>query len=222
MGKDSELQADDGFSLGVYEAYPDGKPKGSIVVLQEIFGVNTHIREVVDRFADAGYFAVAPFIFDRVEKGIELGYSEDDMAVGIEIAFQKLNQADAISDIQVVIDRAKEHGNVGLVGFCFGGLLTWLSACRLAGLSAAVSYYGGGVTEQKDLSANCPVIMHFGELDEHISMESVKVFEELHPEIPIYVYPADHGFNCDHRASYNEGAAKKAMGRTLDFFEENL
>ena len=145
MGDSAQITADDGFTLGAYQAQPEAAPKGAVVVIQEIFGVNSHIREVVDGYAAAGYFAIAPQIFDRVERGIELGYEEADMGTGVEIAFQKLDHAAALKDVQAAIDVASVHGKVGVVGYCFGGLLTWLAACELSGVSAAASYYGGGV-----------------------------------------------------------------------------
>ena len=143
MGKKTQLTSADGFNLGAYQAEPEGDAIGAVVVIQEIFGVNGHIREVVDGYAAAGYVAIAPQIFDRVEPDIELGYEEADMGRGIEIAFQSLDRAVALQDIQAAIDAASVYGKVGVVGYCFGGLLTWLSACELNGVSAASAYYGG-------------------------------------------------------------------------------
>jgi len=222
MGEAAQITADDGFTLGAYQATPAGAPKGAVVVIQEIFGVNSHIREVVDGYAEAGYFAIAPQIFDRVERNIELGYEDADMGAGIEIAFQKLDHESALKDLQAAIDAASAHGKVGVVGYCFGGLLTWRSACELNGVAAASSYYGGGLAAEADRTPRCPVIMHFGELDAHIPMSDVDQVKAAQPDIPVYVYPADHGFNCDHRASYDEQAAAQARERTLALFAENL
>ena len=222
MGEATQITADDGFTLGAYQASPAGAPKGAVVVIQEIFGVNSHIREVVDGYAADGYYAIAPQIFDRVERDIELGYEEADMGAGIEIAFQKLDHAIALNDVQAAIDAASAHGKVGVVGYCFGGLLTWLAACELNGVSAASSYYGGGVADQANHTPKCPVIMHFGELDAHIPLSDVDKVRAAQPDVPIYVYPADHGFNCDHRASYDAEAAALAKERTLAFFAEQL
>ncbi len=222
MGEAAQITADDGFTLGAYQAAPAGAPKGAVVVIQEIFGVNSHIREVVDGYAEAGYFAIAPHIFDRVERNIELGYEDADMGAGIEIAFQKLDHDAALKDLQAAIDAASVHGKVGVVGYCFGGLLTWRSACELNGVAAASSYYGGGLAAEADRTPRCPVIMHFGELDAHIPMSDVDQVKAAQPDIPVYVYPADHGFNCDHRASYDEQAAAQARERTLALFAENL
>ncbi len=222
MGENITLQASDGFSLGAYQAAPEGQAKGAVVVIQEIFGVNSHIREVVDGYAADGYLAVAPQIFDRIEAGIELGYEEADMGRGIELAFQKLDHAKTMLDLQAAIDHAGQSGKVGVVGYCFGGLLTWLSACNLQGIAAASSYYGGGVAGQKDLQANCPVIMHFGELDAHIPLTDVEQVRAAQPDVPVYVYAADHGFNCDHRASFDAQAAQLAKQRTLEHFAAHV
>jgi carboxymethylenebutenolidase len=222
VGEKAQITSADGFTLGAYQAAPEGQPKGAVVVIQEIFGVNQHIREVVDGYAADGYFAVAPQIFDRVYRDIELGYEESDMGAGIEIAFQKLDHAKALEDLQAAIEVASVHGKVGVVGYCFGGLLTWLAACELEGVSAASSYYGGGVAGEAQRQPRCPVIMHFGELDAHIPMSDVEKVKAAQPDVPVYVYPADHGFNCDHRASYDATAAATAKQRTLEFFAREL
>jgi carboxymethylenebutenolidase len=218
----TQVTAKDGFTLGAYQARPQGDVIGAVVVIQEIFGVNGHIREVVDGYAEAGYYAIAPQIFDRIERDIELGYDPEDMARGIELAFQKLDRALTLQDLQATIELAAEHGKVGMVGYCFGGLLTWLSACELDGISAASAYYGGSVAGEVDRDAKCPVIMHFGELDAHIPLTDVDKVRSAQPEVQVFVYPADHGFNCDHRASYDFDAAALAKTRTLALFAEHL
>lgn len=222
MGEKTQIRSEDGFALGAYAATPAGEAKGAVVVIQEIFGVNAHIRSVVDGYAEAGYYAVAPQIFDRVERDIELGYEEADMNAGIEIAFQKLDRDLALKDIQAAIEQASVHGKVGVVGYCFGGLLTWLSACELDGVSAASSYYGGGVAGELDRTPRCPVMMHFGELDAHIPMSDVDKVRAAQPDVDVFVYPADHGFNCDHRGSYDQAAAELALSRTLEHFGRHL
>jgi carboxymethylenebutenolidase len=222
VGEKTQITSADGFTLGAYQAAPEGQPKGAVVVIQEIFGVNRHIREVVDGYAADGYFAIAPQIFDRVDRDIELGYEESDMGAGIEIAFQKLDHAKALEDLQAAIEIASVQGKVGVVGYCFGGLLTWRAACELDGVSAASSYYGGGVAGEAERQPRCPVIMHFGELDAHIPMSDVEKVKAAQPDLPVYVYPADHGFNCDHRASYDAAAAATAKQRTLEFFAREL
>lgn len=222
MGKSIQLEMTDGFALGAYEAEPAGKCKGALVILQEVFGVNPHIRSVVDGYAADGYFAVAPQIFDRIGRDIEMGYGPADIARGVELAFQKLDMTKTLADIQKSIHYAAGKGKVATVGYCFGGLLTWLSACRLTGLSAAVAYYGGGIVTQKDLRAGCPVMMHFGERDEYIPMSDVAAIRTAQPDVQIHVYAADHGFNCDQRGSYDRKSALLARERTLAFLGEHL
>jgi carboxymethylenebutenolidase len=222
VGERIELTAEDGFRFGAWQSLPAGTPKGAVVVIQEIFGVNRHIREVADGYAAAGYAAIAPQIFDRVSRDKELGYGQEDMGAGIRIAFQQLNRERALADVQTAINHIGVHGKVGVVGYCFGGLLTWLSACTLKGVAAASSYYGGGVVNETARTANCPVIMHFGEKDAHIPMTDVDRIRQALPSVTVYVYPADHGFNCNHRASHDAAAAATARERTLAFFQEHL
>ena len=212
----------DGFKLGAYEASPSGEGKGAVVVIQEIFGVNSHIRSVVDGYAEAGFYAIAPAIFDRLESDVQLGYSEDDMNIGIELAFQKLDMDQTLADLQATIDVAASYGKVGVVGYCFGGLLTWMSGCNLNKVSAASAYYGGGIPDNADMTPSCPIILHFGEQDAHIPIDSVAAFQEKQPDLPVYVYAADHGFNCDQRDSYDETAASQAKERTLALFNDSL
>lgn len=223
MGQMISIEMADGFALSAYNAVPaDGQVKGAVVVIQEIFGVNTHIREVADGYAAEGYWAVAPAIFDRVQPGIELGYTEADMGQGIELAFQKLNMSQTLQDLQSVVNFAQQQGAVGVVGYCFGGLLTYLSSCQLDGVSAGSSYYGGGIAGVLEQKPQCPLIMHFGELDAHIPMTDVDKIKAANPDVPVHVYPADHGFNCDHRASFDADAAQVAKQRTLEYFAQHL
>jgi carboxymethylenebutenolidase len=222
MGRKTQITAADGFKLGAYVAEPSGTPKGAVVVIQEIFGVNSHIREVTDGYATDGYYAIAPQLFDRAERDVELGYGPVDMQAGIALALQKIDRAKALEDVQAAIDDASNHGKVGVVGYCFGGLLTWLAACELKGVAAASSYYGGSIANEAGRTPKCPVIMHFGERDAHIPMEDVEKVKAAHPDMSVFVYPADHGFNCDHRESYDADAAKLAKDRTLAFFGEKL
>ena len=212
----------DGFELGAYEASPAGAPTGAVVVIQEIFGVNSHIRSVVDGYAEEGFYAIAPAIFDRLERNVELGYTEEDMGTGIELAFQKLDMAQTLADLQATIQLAAQHGKVGVVGYCFGGLLTWMSSCNLEQVAAASAYYGGGIPDQAELTPTCPIILHFGELDAHIPMDSVTALQSKQPDLPVHVYAADHGFNCDQRGSYDAAAATLAKTRTLELFNAEL
>lgn len=228
MGQFTNLSAADGFSVPAYVAEPAGKPRGAVVVVQEIFGVNSHIRGVADRFAEQGYLAVAPATFERVKAGVELGYTEADMNAGfaLKTAVDALPGAGVLQDIQAAIAHAAQAsgGKVGIVGFCWGGLLTWRAACTLKGLSAAVPYYGGGITGEQEIARQpqCPVLAHFGDQDHWIPMDGIQAFSKAHPDVEVHVYPANHGFNCDQRGSYNEAAAKLARERTLAFFAAHL
>ena len=165
---------------------------------------------------------IAPHIFDRVERGVELGYEEADMGPGIDLAFAKLNRDLTLLDLQAAVDEAGKYGKVGVVGYCFGGLLTWIAACELEGIACASAYYGGGIAGELNRTARCPVIMHFGELDAHIPMQDVERIRAALPDVAVHVYPADHGFNCDHRGSHDAAAAATARRRTLTLFEEHL
>ncbi len=226
MGAFVDLQATDGFSFPAYVAQPTGQPKGAVVVLQEIFGVNSHIRSVADGYANEGYLAVAPSTFHRVKPGVELGYTQDDMSAGfaLKTAVEALPAPGVLQDIQAAIRHAGQAGKVGIVGYCWGGLLTWRSACTLDGLSAAVCYYGGGMTTPDEAARQpkVPTMAHFGEKDHWIPLESVEAFRKAHPEVEVHVYKADHGFNCDQRGSYDAAAAKLARERTLAFFAKHL
>lgn len=229
MGQFVDLTASDGFVALAWVAQPAGKPRGAVVVLQEIFGVNAHIRSVADRFAASGYLAVAPSTFHRVRPGVELGYAPEDMqaGMGLKAAVEGLPAPGVMLDIQAAIDYAAQHnggGKVGIVGFCWGGLLTWRAASQLKGLSAAVPYYGGGMTTPDEAAREpqVPVLAHFGERDHWISLDSVQAFAKAHPEVEVHVYPADHGFNCDQRGSYDQPSADLARERTLAFFAKHL
>ena len=213
------LTAEDGHKFAAYLAQPEGRPKGGVVVIQEIFGVNSHIRAVADDYAKQGYLAIAPALFDRVKPGIELGYSEDDITEGREIRGRVANE-DALLDIRAASEAVKSAGRIAAVGYCWGGTLAWLAATRLAGFSAVASYYGGGnfAAEQP----HCPVMLHFGEKDHAIPMTEVDAVRQAHPELPVHVYPAGHGFNCDHRGSFEPKSAEIARERTLAFFAKNL
>ena len=228
MGQFTSLTSADGFTFSAYVAKPEGTPRGAIVVLQEIFGVNSHIRAVADRFAAQGYLAVAPATFERVKTGVELGYTADDMSAGMALksAVEALPDTEVLQDIQAAIDHAAKlgGGKVGIIGFCWGGLLAWRSACLLKGLSAAVPYYGGGITSQTEIARQpqCPVMAHFGDRDHWIPMEGIEAFKQAHPDVAVHVYSADHGFNCDQRGSHEEAAATLARERTLAFLAEQL
>ncbi len=226
MGEFIDLQAADGQSFPAYVARPAGTPKGAVVVLQEIFGVNSHIRSVADGYAKEGYLAVAPSTFHRVKPGVDLGYTEQDMQAGfaLKMAVEALPAPGVMQDIQAAIDHAAQAGKVGVVGYCWGGLLTWRTACTLDGVAAAVPYYGGGVTTPDEVARTprVPVMAHFGDQDHWIPLEGVEAFKRAHPQVEVHVYNANHGFNCDQRASWNEPAARLARERTLAFFAKHL
>ena len=226
MGNFIDLKAADGFVFPAYVAQPAGKARAAVVVLQEIFGVNSHIRSVADGYAAQGYLAVAPSTFHRVKPGVDIGYTPDDMNAGfaLKTSVEALPAPGVLQDIQAAIGHAASAGKVGIVGFCWGGLLTWRSACMLDGLSAAVPYYGGGMTTPDEVARQpkVPVMAHFGDQDHWISLESVEAFKKAHPEVEVHVYHANHGFNCDQRASFDEASAKLARERTLAFFDRHL
>ncbi len=226
MGEFIDLQAADGQSFPAYVARPAGTPKGAVVVLQEIFGVNSHIRSVADGYAKEGYLAVAPSTFHRVKPGVDLGYTEQDMQAGfaLKMAVEALPAPGVMQDIQAAVDHAAQAGKVGVVGYCWGGLLTWRTACTLDGVAAAVPYYGGGVTTPDEVARTprVPVMAHFGDQDHWIPLEGVDAFKRAHSQVDVHVYTANHGFNCDQRASWNEPAARLARERTLAFFAKHL
>jgi carboxymethylenebutenolidase len=222
MGREVTLKATDGFELDAYVAEPAGSARGGVVIVQEIFGVNQHIRSVVDRFAAQGFLAVAPALFDRVQRNVDLGFDAQSMQQGIALA-TKLSIDDAVKDVDAALQfAAKATGKpAAVVGFCYGGTLAWLSATRLAP-AAAVGYYGGYIANFASETPKAPVMLHFGTHDDHIPASDVAKVETAHPEVEIYWYDTGHAFNNDMRSSYNEAAAKEAMTRTLDFLNKNL
>jgi carboxymethylenebutenolidase len=226
MGQFIDLTAQDGVTFPAYVAEPAGQPKGAIVVLQEIFGVNSHIRSVADGYAAAGYLAVAPATFHRVKPGVEIGYTGDDMQAGMALktAVEALPSPGVLQDVQAAVEYAAKAGKVGIVGYCWGGLLTWRAAAEVTGVTAAVPYYGGGMTtpEESARKPKVPVLAHFGSKDHWISLDSVEAFKKTHPEVEVHVYEADHGFNCDQRGSYDAAAATLAKERTLAFFAKHV
>lgn len=220
------LTAADGFVFPAYVARPEGTPRGGIVVLQEIFGINAHIRAVADGYAAQGYLAVAPSTFHRVQTGVELGYTPEDVAAGVKLkaAVEGLPPPGVLQDVQAAVNMAAEAGPVGVVGYCWGGLLTWRAACALSGIRAAVPYYGGGMTTPAEVARQpqCPVLAHFGDQDHAIPLEGVHAFQAAHAGVRVEIYNAQHGFNCDHRAAFNADAAALARERTLAFFAQHL
>jgi len=223
MGEHVTLTASDGHRFDAYVARPAGKPIAGLVVLQEAFGVNSHIRSVTDGWAREGFLAVAPALFDRTERGVDLGYSQEDLQKGIALARQG-NPADRIKDVAAALDYARhETGKkAGVIGYCFGGSMAWLSATRLDP-DAAVGYYGGYIANFAQEKPRAPIMLHFGLRDSHIPKDEIDAkVAAAHPELPIFWYEAGHAFNNDTRPSYNPEAAKLARQRSLDFLKKHL
>ena len=219
MNRQIQLTASDGFTLDAYVAKPSAPPSAGIVVLQEIFGVNHHIRNVTDRYAGFGYLAIAPALFDRAKKNVELAY--DDMS-GRELR-EQIPLEKTILDMKAAVDwlRAQGIARVGVVGYCWGGSLAWFANTRLD-VDATVSYYGAMIAAAAEEKNQAPAMFHFGELDKHITPDHWEKIQAAHPELPLFTYDADHGFNCDERDAYNADAADLAQERTLAFFRANL
>jgi carboxymethylenebutenolidase len=218
MGLDVELTAADGHPLSAYLSEPQGAPHGGIVVIQEIFGVTRHIRAVADQFAAAGFLAAAPALFDRVERGVDVPYT--DVQKGFSYV-KVLKTGQVMFDIQTAIDRVSAAGKVGVVGYCWGGTMAYLAAARLK-IAAAVAYYGGGIHNYTGEKARIPVMFHFGEKDTHIPLSAVEQIKAAYPEGIYHMYPADHGFNCTDRASFDASSAKLALERSLKFLHRHV
>ncbi|MBM3600968.1 MAG: dienelactone hydrolase family protein [Alphaproteobacteria bacterium] len=220
MGATISLTAADGHSLSAYRADPTGKVKAGLVVIQEIFGVNPHMRRVADGFAAAGYLCIAPALFDRVERHVELGYDKAAIETGRAIR-GKVVWDQVMLDVAAAQRAAAAAGKVGSVGYCWGGSVCWLAATRLR-VAGAVCYYGGQIAPFATETPSCPVQMHFGEKDQGIPLSDVDAIRRAQPGIEINLYPADHGFNCDERGSYHADSARLARERTLAFFARHL
>ena len=221
MGTTIELSAADGFRISAYRADPAAKPRGGLVIAQEIFGVNSHIRSVCDGYAADGYRVIAPALFDRYEKDIDIGYTPADVARGRELKARAKTDA-ALLDVAAARDALAASGKVGIAGYCWGGFIAWMSACRLPGFACAVPYYGGGILDAAGETPRCPVLAHFGERDSVLPVAGVRKFAAEHPEVQVHIYAADHGFNCDQRGSYDAPSAKLARERTLAFLREHI
>ena len=224
MGEHLTITAGDGFTLNAYRAAPEGAPRGGIVVIQEIWGVNKWVRSVVDRFAAHGYLTVAPAMFDRVEFGYESeNYGPDQFTVIGEM-MKKFDHHTALLDVEASIKAVSDAGKVGITGYCFGGALTWRAAAhRGMGLSAGSGYYGGGIPNYIELAPQIPLEMHFGGEDKGIPLEQIEQLKATHPGVGIHVYAAGHGFcNSDRPSNFDEAACTKASARTLAFFRQHL
>lgn len=221
MGEHIELGAADGFRVSGYRALPQGLPAGGIVVIQEIFGVNAHVRDVCDRFAAAGYAAIAPALFDRLRPGVELDYNESGVTTGRALV-SELGWDKPMLDIAAAASVLRPDVKVGVIGYCWGGTVAWLAACKLD-VACSVCYYGRQIIDFVALQPRCPVLMHFGADDALIPLASVDAIKSAHPNVPVFVYEgAGHGFNCDPRADFRPEVAKLAQQRTLDFFRQHL
>jgi carboxymethylenebutenolidase len=219
MGETIRLKsAFDGFELDAYRAPVRDARRGGLVLVQEIFGVTDHIRDLCDGFADDGYEVIAPSFYDRIERGFQATYGPDDMAKGVRYSTE--TPWDQVAgDLQAAIDALS--GPVYVAGFCWGGAATWLAACRCEGLSAASAFYGRRITELKDETPKVPIILHFGRQDASIPLERVEEIAQAHPDIPIHLYDAGHGFASDRRPDYHPDAARLARLRTLQLFTRN-
>ncbi len=223
MGETVVIKANDGHELDLYVARPSGEPIAGLVVIQEIFGINRHIRSVTDGYAKDGFLAVAPALFDRVERGVELTYDGPEAQKGAAL-MQKMSIDDSLVDIAAALAFVREQTRkeAGVIGYCLGGLLAWLSAARLHP-DAAVGYYAGRIGNYAAETPKIPVQLHFGKLDTHIPAEQVDKVHAAHPDVQIYWYDnAGHGFNCDMRASYNPEASALARSRALAFLKGHL
>ncbi len=222
MGTQISLTASDGFKLGGYRAEPSGKPKGGLVIIQEIFGVNHHIRALCDRFAALGYTSVAPAVFDRMTPNFECGYSPEEIEKARGF-IPKIDWAAMMRDTTAAIDSVKGAGKVGIVGYCMGGTVAFLAAANLDGLACAIGYYGGAIAKNADKKPKVPTMLHFGELDQSIPMTDVELIKQKRPDCEIYVYQgAGHGFSCDERGSFNEAAHQEALKRTTGWLTKNV
>jgi carboxymethylenebutenolidase len=227
MGQELELKAVDGHELDAYLAVPEGEAIGAVVVVQEIFGVNSHIRGIADGYAKDGFVAIAPALFDRIEKGVELGYEGADLKRAYDL-YGKLDPKTALLDVAAAFAHVSGAGKgVGVIGYCFGGLMTWLAATRGEDLKmrpdCVIGYYAGGIGNVAKEEPSCPVLLHFGAEDTHIGPEQRDAVKAAHPEVTIFVYEgAEHGFNCDQRASYSPDAAKLGRERSLEFLKSHI
>ena len=220
-GKMISMTMSDGAAIGVYQVEPVGARRGGLVLIQEIFGVTEHIRELSDGYAADGYEVLAPALYDREEPNFQASYSPEDVQKAIRIARGEHPFDLSIRDTQVCIDALKGKGAVFIAGYCYGGSVTWAAACRLNGLAAASGYYGGTIAQMADETPKCPTILHFGKHDHGIPLEVTEKVKALHPEVEVYIYDAGHGFNSDRRTDYNAEVAKLGRERTLALFRAN-
>ena len=221
MGETTRIKSADGHEFDAYIARPQGKPRGAVVIVQEIFGVNSHVRAVTDGYAADGYLAIAPALFDRVQPGFETGYKPEDIAVGRELK-DRASIDDAVNDVAACVAQVRDAGKVAVVGYCWGGTVAWLAAARIEGVACTVPYYGGGIAQYADEAPRCPVLCHFGDKDTTPTPEQARAAVAKHPAVAAHFYPAGHGFNCDQRGSYDAASSKLARERTLVFLAKHV
>lgn len=221
MGTMIGLTSSDGHRFRAYRTQPTQAVRGAVVILQEIFGVNRHIRGVADRYAGEGYVAIAPALFDRVAPGYETGYSPEDIAAGRAL-MERIDQQSALADIATTVASAAGDGKVAVIGYCWGGTLAWRAAAHVGGLACAVAYYGGSIAKFAAERPACPMLLHFGEKDSTPSPADARAVVSAHPSVSAHFYDAGHGFNCDERGSYHEPSATLARQRTLAFLSAHV
>ncbi len=221
MGTMIELTAADGHKFAAWRAEPKGKPRGALLVVQEIFGVNSHIKSVADGYAADGYLAIAPAFFDRAQRNVDLGYSPADIEVG-RTYIPKMQWDKVMQDAGAALANVKSAGKAGIVGYCWGGTVAWVAAARLSGLACSICYYGGGIPNMESEQPKCPVMFHWGETDHAIPLEAAKKVALAHPKAISHIYKAGHGFNCDQRGSYDAGSAMLARTRSLEFLRKHI
>ena len=216
MGETLRLKsAFDGFEFDAYHATPPDARRGGLLLIQEIFGVTEHIRELADGYAADGYEVIAPAFYDRLERGFAADYSQDAIARGVKYS-QATPWDQVAGDAAVAVAALKPP--VFVTGYCWGGAATWLTACRVPGVAAAACFYGRRISELKDETPLCPTILHFGKTDASIPPERIEEIREAHPDLPIYLYDAGHGFVSDRRSDYDADSARLARLRTLALF----
>ena len=215
-----KLKTNDNHTFQAYLSQPKHKIKGGIIIIQEIFGVNKHIREICNLYSKNGYLAIAPCLFDREKEMIELSYDMTGVTEGRRL--KDLLNEKSLNEIESSINYVCAAGNVGIIGYCWGGSLSWRAACTYHSLSCSVVYYGGEVPKLKHLEPKCPVMCHFGEFDKSIPINDVDEFMKINEKVDVFKYPADHGFNCNHRSQYNQKCSEIAFNRTIKFIEKNV
>ena len=219
-GKMIRMTMADGAAVGVYHVEPSGQRRGGLVLVQEIFGVTEHIREQCDRYAAEGYEVLAPALYDREAPGLQAGYTPDGVQAALRIRDQHPFEQ-SIADVQTCIDSLKSKGPVFIVGYCYGGSVSWAAACRCTGLAAASGYYGSMIPKMADEAPRCPTILHFGRHDKSIPVDAVEALRARHPEVAVHLYDAGHGFNSDRRSDFHAESATLARSRTLALFRAN-